>query len=60
MYTIEAKYAYSSINLYVVLYKQIVNGIILSNNILQQAHYTHFLGITIDDKLKCANHISYI
>ena len=34
--------------------------IILSNNILQQAHYTKFLGIIIDDKLKWANHISYI
>ena len=33
---------------------------ILSNNILQQAHYTTFLGIIIDDKLKCAIHISYI
>ena len=34
--------------------------IILSNNILQQAHYTKFFGIIIDDKLKWANHISYI
>ena len=34
--------------------------IILSNKILQQAHYTNFLGIIIDDKLKWANHISYI
>ena len=34
--------------------------IILSNNILQQVHYTKFLGIIIDDKLKWANHISYI
>ena len=34
--------------------------IILSNNILQQAHYPKFLGIIIDDKLKWANHISYI
>ena len=34
--------------------------IILNNYILQQVHYTHFLGIIIDDKLKWANHISYI
>ena len=33
--------------------------IILNNNILQQVHCTHFLGIIIDDKLKCANHITY-
>ena len=34
--------------------------IILSNNILQQAHYTKNFGIIIDDKLKWDNHISYI
>ena len=36
-------------------------NIILSNNIIQQVHYnTQFLGNIIDDKLKWANHISYI
>ena len=34
--------------------------IILNNNILQQVHCTTFLGIIIDDKLKWANHITYI
>ena len=34
--------------------------IILNNCILQQVHYTKILGIIIDDKLKFANHISYI
>ena len=34
--------------------------IILNNNILQQVQCTHFLGIIIDDKLKWANHITYI
>ena len=34
--------------------------IILNNYILQQVHFTQFLGIIIDDKLKWANHISYI
>ena len=34
--------------------------IILNNSILQQVHFTNFLGIIIDDKLKWANHISYI
>ena len=32
----------------------------INNNILQQVHYTKCLGIIIDDKLKWANHISYI
>ena len=34
--------------------------IINNNNILQQVHCTQFIGIIIDDKLKWANHISYI
>ena len=34
--------------------------IILNNYILQQVHFTKKLGIIIDDKLKWANHISYI
>ena len=34
--------------------------IILNNYILQQVHFTKCLGIIIDDKLKWANHISYI
>ena len=34
--------------------------IILNNYILQQVHFTKNLGIIIDDKLKWANHISYI
>ena len=34
--------------------------IIVNNNILQQVHCTQFLGIIIDDKLKWANHITYI
>ena len=34
--------------------------IILNNYILQQVHFTKILGIIIDDKLKLANHISYI
>ena len=34
--------------------------IILNNYILQQVHFTTFLGIIIDDKLKWVNHISYI
>ena len=33
---------------------------ILNNYILQQVHFTKFLGIIIDDKLKWANYISYI
>ena len=32
----------------------------LNNNILQQVTCTQFLGIIIDDKLKWANHITYI
>ena len=34
--------------------------IILNNNILQQIHCTQFLGIIFYDKLKWANHITYI
>ena len=34
--------------------------IILKNYILQQVHFTKLLGIIIDDKLKCANHIFQI
>ena len=34
--------------------------IILNNYILQQVHLTNLLGMIIDDKLKWANHISYI
>ena len=34
--------------------------IILNTYILQQVHFTKKLGITIDDKLKWVNHISYI
>ena len=34
--------------------------IIMNNNIVQQVHCTQFKGIIIDDKLKWANHISYI
>ena len=33
---------------------------ILNNYILQHVHFTKILGIIIDDKLKWANHISYI
>ena len=33
--------------------------IILNNNILQQVQYTTFLGITIDDKLKCTIYFLY-
>ena len=32
----------------------------LNNYILQQVHFTNCFGIIIDDKLKWANHISYI
>ena len=32
----------------------------LNNYILQQVHFTKFVGIIIDDKIKWANHISYI
>ena len=34
--------------------------IILNTNILQQIHCTPFLEIIIDDKLKWANHLTYI
>ena len=34
--------------------------IILNNYILQQVHFTKKIGIIMDDKLKWANHISYI
>ena len=34
--------------------------IIMNNNIEQQVHCTQFIGIIIDDKLKWANHISYM
>ena len=34
--------------------------IILNNYILQQVHFTNFLGIIINNKLKWANRISYI
>ena len=34
--------------------------IILNNNILEKVHCTKCVGILIDDKLKWANHISYI